>query len=59
MVGLAARLAAGLVADSIASVVGVAGCAGALWAVFVVLVVWFKAFLALKYSARTLICRSF
>jgi len=52
--GLAARLLAGLVVGSTASIEGVAG---ALRVVLAVLVVWFKAFLAFNCSARALIRR--
>ena len=53
--GLAARLVAGSVAGYTGDVVGIADCVGALRVVFTVLIIWFKAFLALKYSVYTLI----
>jgi hypothetical protein len=55
IVGLAARLAAGLTAGCIAGAVGVIDCARALRAVLRVLIVWFKEFLALYRLAYALI----
>jgi len=52
---LIARLFAGLVISSTASVKGVADCVGPLRAVFTVSIVWFKALLAFNYLAHALI----
>ena len=48
---LAAKLTAGYTAGAI----GVINCTRALWAVLIALIVWFEEFLALYYSAYTLI----
>jgi len=53
--GLAAQLAAKLIAGCTASAVGVADRAGVLQAVYKVLVVWFREFLALYRLDRALI----
>jgi hypothetical protein len=55
VVGVAARLAAGLTIGCTAGIIGVASRARALRAVLIVLAAWLKRFLVLNRSARTLI----
>jgi len=56
-VGLAARLAAKLMAGCAAGAIGVADYAGVLRAIYIVLMVWFREFLALYHLAYALIQR--
>jgi len=55
IVGLVARLLAGLAIGYMVGVERVADCTGPLWAVLMVLVVWFEAFLIFSRLARALI----
>jgi len=55
MAGLAVRLAAKLAVGCTGSTIGVADYTRVLQAILILLIVWFKGFLALYRSARTLI----
>jgi len=55
--GLAARLAAGLMAGGTVGAIGVADLAGALWPVLIVLIFWLVELLVLYRLAYTLIWR--